>query len=63
MPAIYSAREAITVGGLTSYATDVRESYRQVGVYVGRILKGERPDEVPIRQVTKIEFTFPLDGN
>jgi putative ABC transport system substrate-binding protein len=56
MPTIYAWRDAVIAGGLLSYGIDLADSYRQVGGYVGRILKGAKPAELPVLQPTK----FPL---
>jgi putative tryptophan/tyrosine transport system substrate-binding protein len=59
-PAIYQYRQFTAAGGLMSYGGDVAESYRLAGFYVGRILKGERPSDLPIQEVTKIELIVNL---
>src|SRR5436190_24125768 len=58
--AISQTRDFAVAGGLASYGTDISEQYRLVGRYTGRILKGEKPSDLPVEQARKIEFVINL---
>jgi ABC-type uncharacterized transport system substrate-binding protein len=60
LPASYSVRDFAVAGGLMSYGTDFADSYRQAGVYVGRIVNGEKPGDLPVQRSTKFELMINL---
>jgi len=60
LPTIYQYREFAKEGGLSSYGTDLSDSYRQAGVYTGRVLEGEKPGDLPVLQATKFDLVINL---
>ena len=60
VPAVYHFREFAAAGGLISYGGSIADAFRETGVYTGRILKGEKPANLPVQQVTKVDLYVNL---
>jgi ABC-type uncharacterized transport system substrate-binding protein len=60
VPTVFQYRTFAAAGGLMSYGTDIMELDRQAGLYAGRILKGEKPADLPVQQATKVELIINL---
>ena len=60
VPTIFQNREFTAAGGLVSYGSDITDAYRLTGVYTGRVLKGDKPADLPVQQATKVELYINL---
>src|SRR5262249_15681622 len=60
VPTAYQNREFTAAGGLLGYGSDITESYRLAGIYTGRILKGDKPGDLPVQQATRVELFLNL---
>jgi putative tryptophan/tyrosine transport system substrate-binding protein len=59
-PAIYSFRDYVVAGGMISYGIDLRDNYRRAGIYAGRIIRGEKPGDLPVQLPTKFELVINI---